>query len=137
MKRWSLNAITIFSFILCVVLLFLWAIGYSFDVWNDGITLGPEFHVGAFDGNISFYSDEVPYQGSIIGLAGTKFDRGIGWDFPGVYYRYFRWQDGCTLWTLTLSILYPVLLTGSLPFVRFICWLHRRGWHLIAAKKNT
>ncbi len=130
MKRWVLNIITILSFVVFIALLVLWAISYHFDIWTDKITFSPQFHIGAFDGRISFYNDEVPYRGSIIALSDGKGNtypsilREIGWNFPGIYYRYFRFPTH-TLWTLTLSFFYPVFLVGFLPFTRFFCWVHR------------
>ena len=36
---------------------------------NDGIAITQGFHVGLFDGDASFYSDDKPYRGGIISIA--------------------------------------------------------------------
>jgi hypothetical protein len=96
-----------------------------------------------------------PYRGSIIALSDDKhppkavwawsvsedygvgreyiFDRkgaiqviATGADFPGIYYRYFQWPNTPQpLWTLMVSLWFPLLLFSVLPSV----WLLRR-WHL-------
>lgn len=34
---------------------------------------------------------------------------------PGIYYRWFGWSDGSSLWTLSLSLYYFVILSAILP----------------------
>jgi hypothetical protein len=36
---------------------------------NDGIAITSGFHVGFFDGDVSFYSHDEPYRGSIVSIA--------------------------------------------------------------------
>jgi hypothetical protein len=36
---------------------------------KDGIAITSDFHVGFFDGNVSFYSNDKPYTGSIVSIA--------------------------------------------------------------------
>jgi hypothetical protein len=67
-----------------------------------------------------------PYCGSIISLSGPGQPSEVksgGFAFPGVYYRHFRWPNGTTLWTLSLSLVYLVVLSAVLPFA----WLIRRS----------
>jgi len=46
--------------------------------------------------------------------------KGVAWGKSfGVYYRYFRWKNGETLWTLAVSLWYPFLLFAWLPVFRF------------------
>jgi hypothetical protein len=69
-----------------------------------------------------------PYGGSIIAVSGAGRSpndpkvSGVG-DVAGIYYRMIRWQDGKSLWTLSLSLAYPLLLAALLPFV----WIVRRA----------
>jgi hypothetical protein len=94
------------------------------------MSIANDFHVGLGDGQVFFFNDTVgPYQGSIIGLAddegniSPKLLRIGARDFPGVYYRYFGWADS-TLWTLELSLLWPIGVYG-LP-AAFWMWCRRR-----------
>jgi hypothetical protein len=93
-----------------------------------------------------------PYRGSIVSLANEKYpskpvwvwrigeDYGIGKeidfddkgeieltetaaDFPGIYYRHFLWAKNVQpLWTLMMSLWYPLFLFSILPVI----WLIRR-----------
>lgn len=66
-----------------------------------------------------------PYLGSIIGFAedpNPPVVSGVG-DVAGVYYRLIRWPNGNVLWTLSLCLLYPLIVSALLPAV----WLVRRS----------
>jgi len=93
-----------------------------------------------------------PYSGSIIALSDDKhppkavwdwrvsenygvgkeyiFDgkgaiqvTGTGADFPGIYYRHFQWPNTSQpLWTLMVSLWYPLFIFSILPSV----WILRR-----------
>src|SRR5690606_18316582 len=65
-----------------------------------------------------------PYGGSAVGIAGDPNGpnvSGIG-DVAGIYYRMIRWPDGRSIWTLSLSLAYPLLLAMPLPLI----WVIRR-----------
>ena len=96
-------------------------------------------------GRLVFFNDAQygPYRGSIITLAnsdypstgkswfwgvgglgertdydgkGTVEIKELGCDFPGIYYRHFVWvKTGVVLWTLMISLWYPLLFFGALP----------------------
>ena len=66
-----------------------------------------------------------PYRGSIISVSAPGLPsevKSTGLDFVGVYYRDFRWPNGMTLWTLSLSLIYLVVLGAVLPAT----WVIRR-----------
>ena len=69
-----------------------------------------------------------PYSGSIVGIVRGPGDpngpqiSGVG-DVAGVYYRMIRWSSGASLWTVSLSLIYPLLLAAALP----LAWLVRRS----------
>lgn len=103
------------------------------------ISLSNSFHIGVrperWDSCIVFYNDfdYGPYRGSIIALIDSKgnthppFKRkvGIGETF-GFYYRYFSWKDSTpTLWTLSLSLWYVLVLFAILPLGRLLWWTLR------------
>jgi len=106
------------------------------DPINNHLSLGRAFHVSAecrkFDSRIVFFNDSEygPYRGSVIGLSDDNgnvyppLERqlafGNAW---GVYYRYFKWSDA-TLWTLTVSLWYPILALSAM--VVGIRWWSRR-----------
>ena len=87
--------------------------------------------VGArgLDSRIVFFSDAEygPYHASIIGLADAD-----GNDYPplileesfgdslGIYYRSFQWSDS-TLWTLMVTLWYPIVLFAIMPLARLAC----------------
>lgn len=96
------------------------------DGFMGGFPLAQHFHVGVFDGGLWFHSQELPYRGSILGSVPPK-TRGL--DLPGVYYRFFGFPE--PLWTLRLSLVYPLVATTVFPLI----WVRRvwRGQHNPAA----
>ena len=52
-----------------VLLLILFPVSYHL---NDGVAIASGFHAGLFDGNLSFYSDDKPYRGSIVSIANPE-----------------------------------------------------------------
>jgi hypothetical protein len=79
------------------------------------------------DARLEVFNDATygPYSGSIIGIVGDPNGptvSGVG-DVAGIYYRMIAWPNGTTLWTLSLSLAYPLLLAAVLPVV----WLTRRS----------
>lgn len=86
-------------------------------------------HARGIDRRVELFSDAAngPYHGSIIGIT-SRAGRTNGpattafGDTAGVYYRRFRWPDGRELWTLSVSLLYPLALAGIVPLI----WLARR-----------
>ena len=86
---------------------------------------------------MSFFSDKEygPYHGSIIAVTSPEWpikrifskQRAFG-DFCGIYYRYFRWADsGNVLWTLSVSLFYPMIVFAVLPTI----WGWKR-WRRVA-----
>lgn len=99
------------------------------------LSLLPSLHIAVSNargsgglGRVEIFNDASgPYRGSIIGLVGADgkiyppLDGEIAWgDAWGVYYRYFRGQDGRILWTLSVSLWYPLLASAALPFARLL-----------------
>lgn len=121
------------SCILCGVSLVLFALSFVFNPWDHRISFSEDFHLGLWRGCVVLFNDSKygPYRGSIIGLADTDGDvfppleREIKWgDSLGVYFRYFRWTDA-TLWTLMVSLLWPLAIFG-LPTAVCVCVWWRR-----------
>ena len=102
----------------CVIL--LWASSFILNPRDQRLSVTDTFHVGLLKGRIVFFNDKDygPYQGSIIAIGDEHLPRSVAWgDRYGVYYRYFAWSDS-TLWTLSVSLLYPVVLLAILPVIR-------------------
>jgi hypothetical protein len=91
------------------------------DAWHHRVSITPTFHIGVWniglDSRLVFFNDAEygPYRGSIVGLAGNEYPhtRGFG-DTLGIYYRHFTWPDS-VLWTLAVSLWYPILLFSLWP----------------------
>ncbi|MCA8988131.1 MAG: hypothetical protein KDA78_10840 [Planctomycetaceae bacterium] len=112
------------------VLMFL--AGYIISPLDYHFSLSDDFHVGVWsngpDSRLVFFNDPAygPYRGSIIGLTdqdGNVYpplihEQSFG-DSWGIYYRYFQWSDS-TLWTLTVTLWYPIVLFAILPLASLI-----------------
>jgi hypothetical protein len=94
-------------------------------------SLGRGFHISidvrGSDPRLELFNDASygPCGGSIIDITGLGHPsrvKSASLDFPGVYYRHFRWPNGATLWTFSLSLHYFVACSAVLP----IAWLTRR-----------
>jgi hypothetical protein len=112
-------------------------------------------------------SQHGPYSGSIVALTDDKhppkfvwlwrigenyevgkqiiFDgkgaiqvTAIGADFPGIYYRHFRWPDKTEpLWTLMVSLWYPFFFFTVLPLLWIFRHRHSRmKWRPNATRKR-
>ena len=109
------------------------------DPWEKHISIMEGFGVGAWrngwDVQMVFFNDATygPYRGSLIdfpwvdaegnvhSLLSQKMEFGDTW---GVYYRYFRWPDNRTLWTLAISLWYFLPVCGAVPLVLIV----RKRW---------
>lgn len=100
------------------------------------LSLGRDLHVSIdvrrSDPRLEIFNDAShgPYRGSIIEITAPGHASQIestAFDSLGVYYRHFRWPNDTTLWTLSLSLVYFVVLSAMLPFVWIIRHSRRRG----------
>lgn len=108
-----------------------WLAAGGVDPRKQFIRLSAGFHLtlhahGA-DARVVVFSDPTdgPYTGSILALAGdpnAPTVSGIG-DVAGIYYRMIRWPDGQSLWTVSLSLIYPLIAAALLP----CAWIIRRS----------
>jgi hypothetical protein len=116
------------SFLVCGGLIILSGLTYRLYDCRYRILVGSDFQVAASAGAIWLYNGPAPYRGSIISLTddeGNRIVRNIGWDLPGIYLRYSRYPADM-MFTLCVWIVYPIVLTGLLPYIRFFRWLDRR-----------
>lgn len=117
------------SFAMCVAMLclfvLLFLLGYATNPWDHNLSLSQAFHVGVWskglDSRIVVFndSDYGPYRGSIVGLAGGEHPHTNAFDVVGVYYRHFAWSES-VLWTLMVSVWYPILFLSIWPVWRLV-----------------
>ena len=157
----TLTTLTVLSVVVLCFLVVMWPVSYSLDLSrslgsgklapSDSIPIGAHYHLGFERGSLWLYTYEMPYRGSIIGLAsGTNDSPSIvhAWrfgdygflhrvdfhksekfsekacDLPGIYFRRFwRFDDKPPYTTLCLSLWCPILLSAILPTL----WFYRRG----------
>jgi hypothetical protein len=105
----------------------LWLSAFVLDPWSNRLSVTGDFHIAVWGGcdgpplgRLVFFNDKRygPYRGSIISVSGYKEPAEVRcWgDAFGVYYRYFRWSgSGATLWTLMISLAYPLAMFSFLP----------------------
>jgi hypothetical protein len=129
MKSRIFNTLSLISALLVACTVVSWPWSYKTDPRVDRLSIGDSFHVGVYRGRLEFFSLKIgPYHGSTISLGdGSEISRwGFG-DAYGIYYRYFRWADsGAVLWTLSVSLSYPMIVFAVLPTI----W----GWKRWRAK---
>jgi hypothetical protein len=131
------NRLFNFAAALCAILfafvVVAWLAAHAMDPYGHYLSLSSKYHVslGGRGGGASLHvfndSSYGPYSGSIIaisavGKSNPNDPRESSFDAPGVYYRSLQWRDGKSLWTFSLSLLYPLIMCGILPMV----WWFRR-----------
>ncbi|TWT56298.1 hypothetical protein CA85_43010 [Allorhodopirellula solitaria] len=113
------------------VLLFL--VGYIAKPTEYHFSFRDDSHVGVssrgLDARLVFFNDVEygPYRGSTIGLIHANGEiypplerEGSFGDSWGVYYRHFQWSDS-TLWTLMVTLWYPITIFAIMPFASLVC----------------
>jgi hypothetical protein len=119
--------------VFCLVLV-AWAMAGRIDPRRQHVSLSRDCHVSidahGADSRLEVFNDADygPYCGSIIGIAGDPNGptvAGFG-DTAGVYYRSIQWPTGRSLWTFSLSLCYPLVVTAVLPIFYLVRRLRRR-----------
>jgi hypothetical protein len=138
LRLFNLGVLIFAALFTATVLLTLAAL--RLDAKDHYLSLARAFHVdllrfgaGAAMPRLAFFNDAEygPYRGSIIALSdGDGPDPSLPkvtafGDSFGIYYRHIEWPTGAVIWTLAVSLWYPLLLFGAGPGV----WLVRR-WRL-------
>lgn len=138
MAHRSFKIATVVSTVMLAMSVVLFIAGYVLSPRDCHLSLHDDFHVGAWasglDSRLVFFNDgeHGPYRGSIIGLANAegridpplvrKESFGDSW---GIYYRHFQWSDS-RLWTLMVTLWYPIALFAILPLISVVCFSVRR-----------
>lgn len=96
--------------------------------WPHHVSVSKRFHIGVdnagsdFDIRLVFFNNDNygPYRGSMMQVDGNPvYDREVApGDKAGIYYRYFR-LGPYVLWTLMVSIWYPIGLFAPLSIIGF------------------
>ena len=125
MRRGALSITALGSAILAILIAATWLSAIFFDLSQHRISWSPTCHLNiearGIDARVNVFNDVEygPYGGSIIyieGMPNRPTMTGFG-DTAGIYYRFIQWPDGGTLWTLSVSLAYPLLVTLFLPVV--------------------
>ncbi len=90
---------------------------------------------------MSCFSEETgPYNGSIISFTSpgdpSPYETERRFDALGIYFRYFKFRivfPGEVLWTLTVSLWYPIILFSILPAI----WLAKNYFPIAFQRQNT
>ena len=131
------------SAILLVVSVLLFLAGFAANPLERRLSVTEDFHICLWlyrdtDVRLVFFNDHDygPYFGSIIGMVDDQGNvyppiaRESRWgDCCGVYWRYFHWKEAWgqkdpVLWTLMVTLWYPLILFSVLPVLWF--WLRCR-----------
>lgn len=143
--RLSKIAIVTSSMSLCVSLL-LFVGGYVLDPSEYYLSFDDDCHLGVFangfDARIILFSEEEygPYRGSIthvsdadgITYPSVRYHLGFG-DYWGIYYRNIRWPDSTSLWTLMISLWYPITVAGTI--LAYSLLIHSFASRLVLAER--
>jgi hypothetical protein len=137
MANRAFNIAALVSAVLLGFTALLWLSAYFLNPHEHHLSITQRSHIGVwggFDGpwsgRLVFFNDpDGPYRGSIIALSDADSKtpaviwRGAWGDSLGVYYRHFYLpKSGITVWTLMISLLYPLGLFAILP----LAWVWRR-----------
>ena len=95
------------------------------------VTINPDCRLGVssvFNGSnfpdpvlVCFNHEQGPYRGSLITVDGDPRPpvvTGVDWEFPRIYYRHIHSRrDDSVIWTLMVSLWYPLILFAIGPLV--------------------
>ncbi len=139
-RRRLFDSACLISLVLLVVAMASRAAPFKAPAIERGVSISESFRIGyepspsapAMGRLLFFNRPEGPYRGSVVYFTDEDGNplvpmRVVSFgEVLGVYFRYFHWMEsGDTLWTLTLSVAYPIAMLSVLPVV----WLYRRlGW---------
>ena len=144
MAHLTFKIATMFSTVMLALAVLLFLLGYIVNPLKYHLSFREDSHVGVssdgFDSRLVFFNDAEygPYRGSIIGLVdadGNAYppmerEESFG-DSWGVYYRHFQWPDS-TLWTLMVTLWYPVALFAIMPITNVLYYAIRRRSRTLA-----
>ena len=130
---------------LCISLL-LFVGGYVLDPAEYYLSFDEDCHVGVFahglDTRIVVFSDAEygPYCGSITQLADAdgiayppvRYHLRFG-EYWGIYYRNIRWPDSTGLWTLMVSLWYPIIVFAII--LAYSCLIHTFALRVFRAER--
>jgi len=135
MLRRLLNIASMLSAVVCCLIVMACMMAGHVDPRKHFVSFSHDSHLSidgrGTDARLEVYSDLTvgPYHGGIIGMSSAKYEYPTVdptgprvWAFgdtAGIYFRMFRWPSGKSLWTLSISLLYPLAASCILPIVWF------------------
>jgi len=134
LQRVFVSAAIACTALLGVAIFLLVASHCNLDPRQHSVSITGDCHVTVANGYIEFFNDAEygPYRGSIVAILDDQGNShppiertGFG-ETWGVYYRHLRWLDsGDVIWTVAISLVYPLVLFSILPVTWGWCrWRH-------------
>lgn len=152
------NLAAAFSTILFATIVIAWPSAGGADPWKKFVSLGSRFHA-SFSGRdenvrLVFFNLAVygPCTGCTYSVSSPPLANGApapanpnaphsfesGEERAGVYYRCVTWPNGLVLWTLEVSLFYPLVLSAFLPSFWIVRNFRRtpRGFPVLLAREE-
>jgi hypothetical protein len=135
MRNLVFSLLVLCSTIVFIATIIAWSVAWRVSPRQEFVSVSSDCHFSidarSFAGNdglearLEIYNDASygPYSGSIIAVTfpGKPMldpkEIAFG-DTAGIYYRNFHWKNGARLWTLSLSLIYPLIASLILPAIR-------------------
>ncbi len=119
-----LKIITWTSAVLLILVLCLVTAGARLHPLSDYVSLSPDVHLSVSHGRFIVFNNAKygPYDGSVDtpGYESARYiEKTAFGERCGLYYRYCR-TAYWSLWTVKVSLLYPILIFAVLPLVWFV-----------------
>jgi hypothetical protein len=117
-RRRLLNLLTILSLLLCVAVVVAWGASHQEGVdHRTYLPLAGDARASLDGGRLSVYNTDLPYNGSIIGIAPSgPSPKRWGCNWP-VYFRYFDLGSE-VVWVLTVPLNLVAALASVMPLIR-------------------
>ncbi|TWU36745.1 hypothetical protein Q31b_50270 [Novipirellula aureliae] len=139
---------TVISAAMLSVSVLLFLVGYITSPWDYHFSFSDDSHVGVWgrglDSRLVFFNNAEygPYRGSIIGLVDAdgsiypplEREESFG-DSWGIYYRHFQCSDS-TLWTLMVTLWYPIAFFAIMPLASLVCSAAGRNASTVAEQSG-
>ncbi|ADB16066.1 hypothetical protein Psta_1390 [Pirellula staleyi DSM 6068] len=106
------------SVILGIALCSLLVLSRSEDLRRYRVSLAGFCHVALHEGQLVIFNSDYfgPYTGSIVGLGGESYPQVQGGHACGLGAVHLEWPQ-FSIWTIYVSLFYPLLLTAIAPAI--------------------
>jgi hypothetical protein len=98
---------------ICLALIGVLILSYHLDAERNKWTIKSDLHLGVFDGAIYAFSYDFPVLGGTFcgDIKTTQVHA------PGFFYLIWRSPTQTVVWTLSVSLLYFIIIAAILPFL--------------------